>query len=290
MSARTGDEAPAALADGGVITLHRATGRPPLFLVHPSGGSVTGYVRLAGLLGDDQPVHAIEDPALRRAEPAGDLAARAVDYVELIRRVQPHGAYHLGGWSLGGVIALEMARQLADAGHPVGAVVLLDPGLPTGPRPPDDLFTLSSFVGDLAGLAGVAPPGIDPRAVRGLDREALEEFTLDVLDRAGLVPAGLHDEVRMRMRAFGTNVRALHTHRPRPYHGPVTLIRTADGPDTDSATWRALCPRLDRRTVPGDHYTMLRPPHLAALATAVREALRGPVPAPDGTTPTPPGS
>ncbi|WLS48447.1 amino acid adenylation domain-containing protein [Micromonospora profundi] len=274
---------------GSVVTLHRATGRPPLFLVHPSGGSVTSYAQLAGMLGDDQPIHAIEDPALRLAEPAGDLSARAAEYVELIRQVQPHGPYHIGGWSLGGVIALEMARQLADAGHPVGTVVLLDPGLPTDPRPPDDLDALSSFVYDLAGLADVAPPDVDPATFRGLDRDALGEVALDVLDKAGLVPDGLRDEVRLRMRAFTTNVAALHTHRPRRYDGPVTLIRTADGAD-DDATWQALCPRLDRQTVPGDHYTMLRPPHLAALATAVRDALGAPVPAAGGPTPALPDS
>ncbi|MET7880888.1 thioesterase domain-containing protein, partial [Micromonospora profundi] len=287
---RPGDADTAARSGSGVVTLHGATGRPPLFLVHPSGGSVTCYVQLAGMLGDDLPVQAIEDPALRLVEPTGDLSARAAEYVELIRQVQPHGTYHLGGWSLGGVIALEMARQLADAGHPVGTVVLLDPGLPTDPRPPDDLDALSSFVYDLASLADVAPPDVDPSQFQGLDRDALEEVALDVLDKAGLVPAGLRDEVRLRMRAFTTNVAALHTHRPRRYDGPVTVIRTADGADADDATWQALCPRLDRRTVPGDHYTMLRPPHLAALATAVRDALGEPVPAPGGPPPALPDS
>ena len=42
---------------------------------------------------------------------------------------------------------------------------------------------------------------------------------------------------------------------------------------TDDAAWAGLCSRLDRRTVPGDHYSMLRPPHLAVLAAAVRAAL-----------------
>ncbi|MEH1030101.1 amino acid adenylation domain-containing protein, partial [Micromonospora profundi] len=289
---RAGDADTAGSAGNGLVTLHQAAGRPPLFLVHPSGGSVTSYAQLAGTLGDDQPVHAIEDPALRHAEAVGDLAARAATYVDLIRQVQPDGPYHVGGWSLGGVVALEMARQFADAGDPVGAVVLLDPGLSNDPQPPDDLSTLSSFVYDLAGLADVTLSDVDPRTLEGLDRDALEEAALDVLDKAGLVPDGLRDEVRLRMRAFSTNVAALHAHRPRRYDGPVTLIRTADGADRadDDATWQALCPRLGRRTVPGDHYTMLRPPHLAALATAVRDALREPVPASGGPTPTLPDS
>ena len=103
----------------------------------------------------------------------------------------PDGPYHLGGWSLGGVVALEMARQLADAGAPVGTVVLFDPGLWVGPRPPDDLSVLSAFVHDLAGAAGAAPPAVDPGPLRGTEAEVLEASMLDLLDRAGLVPGGL---------------------------------------------------------------------------------------------------
>ena len=225
----------------GVVPLHPRGTRPPLFLVHPSGGSVTSYARLARTIGDDRPVLAIEDPAIRGAEPAGDLAARARLYLELIERVGPDGPYHLGGWSLGGVVALEMARQLADAGAPVGQVVLLDPGLWVGPRPPDDLSVLSAFVHDLAGAAGAAPPAVDPGPLRGLEPEVLEASMLDLLDRAGLVPGGLRAEVRLRMRAFVANVRALQAHRPRPYDGPVVLIRPADSVNTTATTWEALC-------------------------------------------------
>ena len=134
---------------------------------------------------------------------------------------------------------------------------------------------LSAFAYDLARLADAALSDVDPDTLRGLDPEELEAAALDVLDSAGLVPRGLRDDVRLRMRAFIGNVRArLTPHRPRPYDGPVTLIQTVETADTDAAVWDTLCPRLERRIVPGDHYTMLRPPHLATLATAVGDALR----------------
>jgi thioesterase domain-containing protein len=92
------------------------------------------------------------------------------------------------------------------------------------------------------------------------------------------------------MQAFIGSVRALYAHRPRRYDGPVTLIQTIETADTNDAAWDILCPRLKRRIVPGDHYTMLRPPHLAMLATAVGDALRETVTVPGGTTPAGPGS
>jgi thioesterase domain-containing protein len=57
----------------------------------------------------------------------------ARQYVEAIRQVQPEGPYHLGGWSLGGVVALEMAQQLLGAGHDVGLLAFLDTTIPFGP-------------------------------------------------------------------------------------------------------------------------------------------------------------
>nr|WP_281390543.1 amino acid adenylation domain-containing protein [Sphaerisporangium rubeum] len=247
--------------------------RPPLFFVHPVGGSVGHYVRLAPLLGPDQPFYAIEDPGLRGAPSAPELTKRASEYIDLVRRVRPKGPYRLGGWSLGGLIAVEMARQLAGADDDVEIVVALDSGLPGGLGVPGDLEVLTAFVRDLTGIAGVRPPDLDPESFRHLARDALEEQALAVLDRAGLVPDGTHDELRTRMRLFAGNTRAMFTHRPRRFPGRLVLISAAASTATDVAAWRHLSPEFEHRTVPGDHYSMLQPPHLEELAAVLRDCL-----------------
>jgi len=50
----------------------------------------------------------------------------ARDYLADVRRVQPQGPYLLGGFSGGGLVAFEMARQLELAGEHTAALVLLD--------------------------------------------------------------------------------------------------------------------------------------------------------------------
>jgi amino acid adenylation domain-containing protein len=258
--------------------------RPPLFLVHPVGGAVTHYLTLATMLGDDQPVHAIEDPELHGVAPATSLAERAGRYVELIRRVQPHGPYHLGGWSLGGAVAVEMAGQLMDAGEVVAVVLALDSDLPVADRAPTDLETLTWFVLDAAGTAGVPLPAVDLDALRGLDRPTLDNLALDVLAQAGLAPPDTHDDLRTRMRAFTTNIAHYAAYRPRDYPGRLVLITardnratadgaTADGATADVSAWQARAPHLEHLTVPGDHFTMLRPPHVQDLAAIVRRYL-----------------
>jgi amino acid adenylation domain-containing protein len=250
--------------------------RPPLFLVHPVGGAVTHYLTLATMLGDDQPVHAIEDPELHGIAPADSLVERAGRYLELVRRIQPHGPYHLGGWSLGGAVAVEMAGQLMDAGEEVAVVLALDSSLPEPGRDPTDLETLTWFVLDTAGTAGVPLPDVDLDALQGLDRQALDNVALNVLAQAGLAPPDTHDDLRTRMRAFTTNIAHYAAYRPRDYLGRLVLVTARDNRATDDVSaWRACAPHLEHLSVPGDHFTMLRPPHVQDLAAIVRRSLDG---------------
>src|SRR5262249_42657175 len=114
---------------------------------HPSGGSVGSYFALARALGSDRPFYALEgtQPAngTRQVEPL------ATNYLEAIRTIQPDGPYILGGWSSGGVIAFEMARQLQARGSDVSLVALLDSGPPGVDDPSDRISLLAGFAGNL---------------------------------------------------------------------------------------------------------------------------------------------
>ena len=108
------------------VVVLRADGEdPPLVLVHPIGGNVLCYLELVKHLPPGRPVYALQAPG---AEP-GISPLRTVDelaatYLAAIRRVHPHGPYVLAGWSFGGYVAVEMARQLDEA--EIAALVLLD--------------------------------------------------------------------------------------------------------------------------------------------------------------------
>jgi len=101
--------------------------KPPLFLVHAAYGNVLNYRALASHLGSDQPVYGLQargldgkQPFLTRIE---DMAAY---YVSEIKNIQPEGPYLLGGYCLGGTIALEMARQFHAQGQEVPLLALLE--------------------------------------------------------------------------------------------------------------------------------------------------------------------
>src|SRR5262249_44859378 len=97
------------LREQSLVCIQPQGSRPPLFLVHPASGNVMGYVVLAHRLGTEQPVYGVQsrglDPDRKPTTRVEDMAS---EYLQELISVQPEGPYHLGGWSMGGVIAFEM--------------------------------------------------------------------------------------------------------------------------------------------------------------------------------------
>jgi thioesterase domain-containing protein len=112
---------------GSLVAINRHGDRTPLFLPHAAEGNVLLYRSLAAHLGNDQPVYGLQSAGLDgRSAVDACFEHVARRYVEEIRRIQPHGPYMLGGYCLGGTIALEMARQLMEAGETIGLVALIE--------------------------------------------------------------------------------------------------------------------------------------------------------------------
>lgn len=118
-----------AAVEGNVRVLREGSDEAtPLFLFHAAGGSSLVYEPLVERLGADTPVYGVE-----RTE--GPLPERAVGYLARIRELAAGRPVALGGWSFGGALAVEVARQLRAAGDEVALVVLLDTVQPSEPVP-----------------------------------------------------------------------------------------------------------------------------------------------------------
>lgn len=247
-----------------VLPFRRGGAAPPLFLVHPAIGTSLGYSALADALPADWPVYGIEAPV---AAQAGDLVDLATTYVAAMRQIAPHGPYRVGGWSLGGAIAFEMARQLEAAGQPV-QLLMIDAGLPWrgGDREPLKLGAL----------------------VFGLSRELLRSAPrslADMVDLARLAGArgsgtgraltGLARELIRRWPCFTALSRAWLNYRPGSYGGPALIVRACPdgrigGDDPLVATVRphlAIAPVT--AVVSAAHLKLLGRKSVAALAQAI---------------------
>ena len=119
---------PAALPDRGVLVPLQAgaPGRRPLFCVHSVGGEVVSYRELARHLGPGQPVYGLQSPD----PPLRDVREMAARYVAALHEVQPAGPYRIAGWSMGGVVAYEMARQLEAEGEKTEVLAVIDAASP----------------------------------------------------------------------------------------------------------------------------------------------------------------
>jgi amino acid adenylation domain-containing protein len=258
-----------------------ADGERPLFLIHPAGGNVLCYLPLARHLGRGQPVFGLQDPNFESAEePRFVIPEMVALYLDAVRAAQPRGPYRLGGWSLGGVLAQEMARQLEGAGEEVEQLLLIDARSPT---------TLEAEWGRERSAADLllwfaAQLGVP---VSREEIEALppaERFPA-VLARgqaAGRLPADLDPERALHIfEVYRTEMSAERTHRPAPCHCRITLIRAAAGIEDEQRKgedhalgWRGLSGTgLTIEVIPGAHQTLMDEPHVHALAREIRARL-----------------
>jgi amino acid adenylation domain-containing protein len=245
--------------------------RPPFFCVHAASGTVLAYAPLARHLSGDQPFYGIQAQGVEgEAEPLTTVHEMAARYLPEVRATQPHGPYSLGGWSLGGHIALEMARTLAAEGETISMVALFDAIVPLG-------FDWEARHGArdarliLAALLGRLSEADPPPNLNQLSTDEQLELVIEAGRRLGRVPPDFGiDEVRTQLRVLNINLNADLQYRPEPYSGRVVLFRASDAIgfpcDDPDGGWREFAPALETCLLPGDHYSMLLDPANALVA------------------------
>ncbi|HEV7509099.1 MAG TPA: amino acid adenylation domain-containing protein [Thermoanaerobaculia bacterium] len=248
---------------------NRDTDQAPFFCVHPIGGNVLCYLDLARHLAPDQPFYALQTPDDR--PPTKSIEEMAARYLAEVRRVQPQGPYRLGGWSMGGLVAFAMARQLAAEGQAPELLALIDTLPPeTATAPATDEELVASFAQDMARLLG-SNVGISPEELRSLPEQEKLAHVVRLGHTAGLLPAdfGLA-QIEPLFATFAANLQAIRAYAPEPYTGRLTLwVSEATAASYAAAldVWSRLVPAgLDRTILPGDHYSLLRRPEVERLA------------------------
>ncbi len=256
-----------------LVPIQPAGAQPPLFFIHPSGGSVHWYTELAAALGPDQPFYGLQAQGLTGDQPLHETIEEMADaYIEALRTVQPEGPYRLGSWSMGVVVAYEMACRLTARGAQVELLALLDQGpvLPTS-RPADQAEFLIQVFGEHIPL--------ELGALRQMSEEEQVACTLQKGKQVGFIfkEIGL-EEFRRYVRLMRAGTEAWRGYRPRPYPGPLTLFRAAGqehpvelGPDLGWAPLAGGGLRIVE--VPGDHLTMIHRPHVRGLARKLTACL-----------------
>ncbi len=272
----------AAKAQGDVLLpLHLEGERAPIFCVHPAGGHSWGYYHLKDHLPPGHPLYGLQARTLLQgAEPPATLAAMAADYVEQVRSVQPHGPYHIVGWSFGGLVAFEMATRLQAQGEEVALLALLD-AFPAAAAEGDEAVPADedSMLRMIAANAGYDPHAITTvGADEPLTPSALSEF----FQQVGAVMANLTaDDLRTFAHTLRHNAHIGATFTPGVFRGDVLLLTAALGrdgaetaPEKGRRAWSAhVTGRIDEHRVPCRHDDMLMPHILSPVGEMVSRAL-----------------
>ncbi|HEY6926249.1 MAG TPA: alpha/beta fold hydrolase, partial [Steroidobacteraceae bacterium] len=288
------------------LTAIRASGsRLPLFLMHETSGEVLCYAPISRFLSEDLPIYGLRTDRDDAERPL-TIEMLAERYVSVVRSVQPDGPYRLAGWSAGGLIAYEMARQLLIAGETIEFLGLIDSGVVTmSQRELARLKVIQGVVdGELrAGLAAQrlmdeSSPSGDPTEedakwgnllyfIRGLhpnlEVSRLSELqslgsvdaAIDYCQQVGWLPSGFKEELLWRGRRTWSIYKAYAQYRPQPVPACVHLF-TADmsgGPDIGQIWQGVAGERLRIEHIGGDHRSMMLEPYVQKLANSLQRKL-----------------
>ncbi len=214
--------------------------KPVFFMIH---GSPRMYSYLNLTLGKRRPLGFLFSHFLAGdITPDTDLSELVDDALEKLRAIRPSGPYHLGGYSMGGVIALELARRLRQTGETVQTLFLLDPSYTVGglPNTMDLSFT---EVGQRVteGIVG---------RVKMLEARVKRKLSL-----------GDHDKERMQYVGAAYR-RILSKYRPTIYEGDAILMMTplVEERAAKSGWLKQVLPNAEHHSLPYDHVDLQRNP------------------------------
>lgn len=245
--------------------------KEPCFIIHPISGDITCYRTLASKVQTDRAIYAYPAPGLQSGSGYGDLREMAAAYLHEIRTVQPHGPYRFAGWSFGGLIAFEIARQLIFDDEKVVSLILLDTCAP-GSRAYEEFGASreersQAFARDLRYMS-------DP-----LEDEEIELLLEPVKENE----SERITDLRRRFEVFCANSGAVARYRGRRSYLPgthVVLVRAGaqERPEgmSPALDWEQLLDQPPECVqIPGaDHYSLLTPPVVDKVAAMISNWLR----------------
>lgn len=285
-SGANGHAAPAALRYRHVVPMHAGpvAGRTPLFVVAGMFGNVLNLSHLAHLLGEDRPFYALQARGLYGdAAPHESFEEAAADYLAEVVQVQPQGPYLLGGFSGGGLIAYEMARQLIARGEQVQAVLMLDTPAREIPRfSVGDKLSMLTQSARREGLGFVRQKIVDRIEWEQEKRRRRSEPTAAADGQAAnfqskrIGDAFMRGLVRYKVQPAPVRVAVF---RPKL----DVKFRLSGGRQVDSYRnyvrednfWTPYAEQLQVFEVPGNHDNMVLEPNVRVLVSSLRRVIDG---------------
>ena len=261
-----------------LVKFHEGAG-VPFFCVHPIGGSVLCYAEFARALGQERPFYALQSPPANNLATLPDtLEEMASLYKREIQRVQAVGPYLLGGWSMGGVVAFEIAKQFQREGNSVGLLALFDTYPPFRNR--EDLNTnerlspLAQFAADI-GILMNRDVNVLREQFLNLSESEQKALLFEALKDGGLLAAdSSENELQAMLDVFNRNSTASEQYLLQEISCPTVLFFATQTtqPDYLRQKWTNwVGERLACHPIGTNHYGIMTRPYVGEIAERLRQ-------------------
>jgi thioesterase domain-containing protein/acyl carrier protein len=272
------DQGTTQLVSSPLIAIQSQGNKTPFFAVHPIGGNVLCYADLARNLGTKQPFYGLQSLGLNEVEKTvASIEEMAMIYVEAIQTVQASGPYYLGGWSMGGVIAFEIAQQLLNQGQKIALLALIDSYSPSllnsvnreknsaNSLPEEfneELNIAYSFIRDLASIFNQEISFSGSELAHFTSDELLDKF-ITWSQETNLLPSDFgKQQIKNWFKVFQINHQALSSYSPKTYLGRSVFLGAEDS-SIKNPGWHQVINDLQSEWISGDHYSLIKNPILA---------------------------
>jgi amino acid adenylation domain-containing protein len=271
------------LGGGTLVPFNEDGDQPPLFLIAGAGGHVFTFHKFARLVGPEYPTYGMKAIGVDGSEPPLDrVEAIAERYLQEILKVRPRGPYVLAGYSVGGLMAFDLALQMQRRGLEVAKVIAFDTLAPGYPRPLPWLIRAGIHFVNFLSLKGERKWGYLGDRLRNLRHRLLTLARLNHLDLEYQPNVGgLSDQVLKRV--WAALERAWYRYRPaEKFNGQVVLVRSEqqehwaatrlDDPLKGWTRWTTQTVQII--SVPVGHMDIFSEENLDRMVREMREVIR----------------
>jgi thioesterase domain-containing protein len=272
-------------SDSWVFKVQASGSNPPLFCACAGGGDVREYAYFSNSLQADQPIYIFGLPPAERSNfPSVEQIAST--YLRKVREIQPRGPYRLCGHSFGGLVVYEMARRLKTAGEEVAFLALIDALHPQFSRNLSLGMRTMYYYDYLVSRVKKYFKNAARLEIKSLGEDLLQlaryrikhliwEVARGALKKSGRrIPEAVQSDAWLLTTAW-------KRFDPEPYAGRVVLFNACQRPaelERDRTLGWRVCVKGELKVyvVPGDHYSMMRPPNVSVMTAYIRSHLATP--------------
>ncbi|MBN3925717.1 SDR family NAD(P)-dependent oxidoreductase [Nostoc sp. NMS4] len=265
---------------------------PPFFCVYPASGNILSYLDLASYLGSNQPFYGLEPLGLdKELTLYYGIENLATHYIKALRVVQPQGPYYIGGWCLGGIVALEMAQQMQKQGLEVALLAMLDSpmAIPVDKTVDDDLnakafIRLAKYI-EIFHQQKLA---VSYEELQKLELQEQVSYMVEKIKQSNFWLAEMKvEQIHDILDISKNSIQSFRSYIPQIYPDKITFFRASemlpeDFRDTEldrddmAAGWEKISLKpIEIIDVPGNHLTMFNKPHVQVLAEQLSNFIRG---------------